>query len=209
MVMVVMPPSTAGDGREPAQRYWPACDVRREPNVRVLVGPGCAVTVTPPPEDTSLPLEYNQLAASKPVSPEIVSVMEQVAEYASPIMAGLVTESTLAEIAPVGTAQREKQNNPNYYKMFHAPVTVTVMVSTASNIGSLEVVTLQLYWSPWMLSLTGEKTRSSVCIAVVLNTVTPALFSHSNIAPLGIGVVQVMVCSIPTVKGASLPLTPV
>ena len=92
--------------------------------------------------------------------------------------------------------------------MFHVPVTVTVMVVTASNDGSLGVVTPQLYCWLWMLSLTGAKTRSSICIAVVLNTVTPALFSHSNTAaPLAIGVVQVTVCSIPTVKGASLPVT--
>ena len=102
VVMVVMFPCTAGDRREPAQRYWPACDVRRVLNVRVLVGPGCAMTVTPPPEETALPLEYNQLAAGEPVSPTI-SVMEQLAEYASPIVAGVVTEPTLAEIAPVGT----------------------------------------------------------------------------------------------------------
>ena len=102
---MVMPPSTAGDGREPAQRYWPAYDVRREPNVRVLlVGPGCAVTTTPSPEVTAVLLEYNQLAVGEPVSPEIVSVMEQVAEYGSPIVTE-VTGPTLAEIAPVGTAQ--------------------------------------------------------------------------------------------------------
>ena len=107
VVMAVMPPSTAGDGREPAQRYWPACDVRREPKVRVLlVGSGCAVTS---PEVTAVLLEYNQLAVGEPISPEIFTVMEQVAEYDSPIMAAVVTEPTLAEIAPVGTAQRERK----------------------------------------------------------------------------------------------------
>ena len=107
--MVVMPPCTAGDGREPSQRYWPACDVRREPNVRVLVGPGCVVTATPSPEVTAVLLEYNQLAVGEPISPELVTVMEQVAEYGSPIVTGVVTEPTLAEIAPVGTAQRERK----------------------------------------------------------------------------------------------------
>ena len=110
VVMVLMPPSTAGDGREPAQRYCPACDVRRELNVRVLLeGSGCAVTATPSPEVTAVLSEYNQLAVGEPISPELVTVMEQVAEYASPIMTGEVTESTLAEIAPVGTAQRERK----------------------------------------------------------------------------------------------------